>query len=60
MATQESESVVKERLAGGVFVGKMLSETVTNWIAETVFPLLSVTCHVTPVSPGGKEAGALF
>ena len=38
----------------------MVSETVTNCVAETVFPWLSVTCHTTAVIPGEKEAGALF
>ena len=51
------EVVISE---GAIFTGAVVSETVTNCVAETVFPEPSVTCHITAVTPKGNEAGALF
>ena len=38
----------------------MVSTTLTNCSAFVVFPDVSVTVHVTIVSPSGKNSGALF
>src|SRR5215212_4896788 len=43
-----------------VMTGGVTSTTVTFCVAVFVLPLVSVTVHVTVVSPSGNEAGALF
>ena len=43
-----------------VIVGLVLSVKVTNCVALTVFPYVSLAIHVIVVVPVGKEAGALF
>ena len=60
VATQESLSVVVKMFAGAILRGAVVSETVIIWVADTVLPAASVTCHVTAVVPNEKSAGALF
>ena len=59
-AVQESKSVVTVTSAGAVLRGAIVSETVTSWVAETVFPAASETCQTTAVMPREKTAGALL
>ena len=60
VATQELLDVEVIISAGATLIGAVVSETVTNWMAETIFPELSVTCHTTGVTPIEKSAGALL
>ena len=46
--------------AGAVMLGISSSTTVTTCVTTAVFPELSVTVHVTVVSPNGNTVGALF
>ena len=45
--------VVALTVAGQVIVGGTLSVTTTSWLQVAVFPLPSVTVHVTVVVPSG-------
>ena len=47
-------------LDGIINSGLVVSTTLTNCSALVVFPDVSVTVHVTVVSPSGKNSGALF
>ena len=47
-------------LDGIINSGLVVSTTLTNCSALVVFPDVSVTVHVTMVSPSGKNSGALF
>jgi len=60
VALQELASVVVVMSAGAILSGAVVSETVTNYVEDTVFPAASVTCQVTAVIPKEKVAGALF
>ena len=45
---------------GCTSIGEIVSTTLTNCSALVVFPDVSVTVHVTVVSPSGKNSGASF
>ena len=60
VASHEFISVVTTTSAGGEISGAIVSDTVTNWVAETVFPEESVTDQITGVNPIGNVNGALF
>ena len=60
VAEHVSLSAETVRSAGAVIVGSWSSVTVTTCSAVALFPLPSVTVHVTVVFPSGKVAGALF
>jgi hypothetical protein len=55
-----AEPLHTDTFAGAAIVGLVLSTTVTICVAVAVFPLPSVTVHVTVVFPIGKELGALL
>ena len=59
-AVHKFKSVLTVISAGAVFEGAIVSETVINCVAETVFPAESLTCQTTDVIPGVNKAGALF
>ena len=46
------------RSMGCTSIGEIVSTTLTNCSALVVFPDVSVTVHVTVVSPSGKNSGA--
>jgi hypothetical protein len=48
------------KAAGATIVGRTVSITVTVWVAVAVFPLASVTVHVTVVTPNGYEDSPLL
>ena len=60
VASHEFISVVTTTSAGGVISGAIVSDTVTNWVSDTVFPEESVTDQITGVIPIGNVNGALF
>ena len=59
-AVHKFKSVLTVTSAGALLSGAIVSETVTSWVAETVFPAASVTIHTTGVVPKPNVAGALF
>ena len=50
-AVHKFKSVLTVTSAGALLSGAIVSETVINWVAETVFPAASVTIHTTGVIP---------
>src|SRR5437660_1142769 len=60
LAAHLPASTLTVTAAGQVMVGFSASFTVTFWAQVAVLPEVSVTVHVTVVSPAGKVAGALL
>ena len=50
-ALHDPVSVETETVAGAIFIGANVSETVISCVAETVLPFTSVTCQITAVVP---------
>ena len=52
VATQKPLSVfLFSRLGGAVITGAVVSETIIDWVFETVLPARSVTCQIIVLLP---------